>query len=537
MADIGLVGLGVMGSNLALNMAEKGYTVAVHNRTTSKIDTFMANAGKLAERLVPCKTVEELAAAVEPPRPIVIMVLAGAAGRRGSRQDRQGPRQGRSADRRRQRQFPRHAAAREGRSPPGASISSASASPAARKAPATDPRSWSAAPKHAWKRVEKILLDISAKFEGEPCAALMGPDGAGHFVKTIHNGIEYADMQMIAEVYGVMRDGLGMRPAEMADVFGKWNEGRLKSYLIEITGKVLEAKDPETGKPMVEIILDKAGQKGTGRWSAIEAQEIGVPATVIEAAVAARGLSAQRDFRLAGEKLFGKADTKLGAAAGDRAGDPRCARAGAARRQDRRLRAGLRRALRRLRDVELEPAAGHHRQDLARRLHHPLGLPRRHLARPIRPAATIANLMMVEPFAGCSRQSHGHLRHVVSAALPKGMPDAGAVERARLFRLCPHRPHHRQPAAGPARLLRRPRLRAHRQGRQGLPRPLGHGAGVRLEAGFSARRQVRHLSAHIGGSGRMVLADARDDIPASNRRLGIGIVANGRSRPQGGGKR
>src|SRR4029078_13409981 len=116
-------------------------------------------------------------------------------------------------------------------------------------------------------RVGKNLHHIFAKFAREPSAALVGPDGAGHFVKTIHNGIEYADMQMIAEIYGIMRDGRGLTPAEMADVFNAWNGGRLKSYLIEITAKVLEAKDPGTGRPMVEIILDIAGQKGTGRWS------------------------------------------------------------------------------------------------------------------------------------------------------------------------------------------------------------------------------------------------------------------------------
>jgi 6-phosphogluconate dehydrogenase len=132
----------------------------------------------------------------------------------------------------------------------------------------------------------------------------MGPDGAGHFVKTVHNGIEYADMQMIAEVYGVMRDGRGMRPEAVAAVFERWNEGALKSYLVEITATVCRAADPETGQPMVEVILDRAGQKGTGRWTAIEAQHLGAPATTIEAAVAARNLSARLDERRAGAALF-----------------------------------------------------------------------------------------------------------------------------------------------------------------------------------------------------------------------------------------
>jgi 6-phosphogluconate dehydrogenase len=158
----------------------------------------------------------------------------------------------------------------------------------------------------SWRRVESVLTAISAKYEGEPCAAWLGTDGAGHFVKTIHNGIEYADMQMIAEIYGVLRDGLGMGPKEMAPVFAGWNKGRLDSYLIEITAKVLAAEDPKTGKPVVEIILDRAGQKGTGKWSAIEAQQLGVPATAIEAAVAARVLSSLKDERLAAEKAYGK---------------------------------------------------------------------------------------------------------------------------------------------------------------------------------------------------------------------------------------
>ena len=126
-------------------------------------------------------------------------------------------------------------------------------------------------PKEAWDRVAPIFEAIAAQFDGTPCAAWMGPDGAGHFVKTVHNGIEYADMEMIAEVYGVMRDGLGMEPAEVAAAFEAWNEGPLKSYLIEITGKVARAIDPVTGRPMIDVILDSAGQKGTGRWTAIEA--------------------------------------------------------------------------------------------------------------------------------------------------------------------------------------------------------------------------------------------------------------------------
>ncbi|RYE87887.1 MAG: NADP-dependent phosphogluconate dehydrogenase, partial [Hyphomicrobiales bacterium] len=157
-----------------------------------------------------------------------------------------------------------------------------------------------------WKNAQPILEAISAKFNGEPCCAYLGEGGAGHFVKTIHNGIEYGDMQMIAEVYGVMRDGLGMNPLAASEVFKDWNKGPLNSYLIEITGHVLAAVEPKTGKPLVELILDKAGQKGTGVWSAIAAQLLGVPATAIEGAVAARSISSRKDERIAAEAVYGK---------------------------------------------------------------------------------------------------------------------------------------------------------------------------------------------------------------------------------------
>jgi 6-phosphogluconate dehydrogenase len=157
----------------------------------------------------------------------------------------------------------------------------------------------------SWKRVEKVLTSIAAKYDGDPCVAWLGNDGAGHFVKTIHNGIEYADMQMIAEIYGILRDGMGMSAAEIGQVFGRWNGGRLDSYLMEISEKVLSAVDPISKKPMVDVIVDSAGQKGTGKWSVIEAQNMGVAATAIEAAVAGRVLSSLRTERLAAEKIFG----------------------------------------------------------------------------------------------------------------------------------------------------------------------------------------------------------------------------------------
>ncbi|MEM8752020.1 MAG: NADP-dependent phosphogluconate dehydrogenase, partial [Pseudomonadota bacterium] len=168
-------------------------------------------------------------------------------------------------------------------------------------------------------RVEGPLKAIAARHGDEPCCEWFGPDGAGHFVKTIHNGVEYADMQMIAEAYGIMRDGLGMDAAETAEVFRRWNQGPLASYLIEITGEALATVDEATGRPLVEVVQDRAGQKGTGRWSAVEAQRLAAPAPAIEAAVAARNLSARKTERERMEALFGPAPRPLGDAIGDRA--------------------------------------------------------------------------------------------------------------------------------------------------------------------------------------------------------------------------
>jgi 6-phosphogluconate dehydrogenase len=156
----------------------------------------------------------------------------------------------------------------------------------------------------SYKRVEKVLTAIAAKYKKDVCCARVGPGGAGHFVKTMHNGIEYADMQMIAEIYGLMRDGLGMKAMDMAKVFANWKKGKLNSYLIEITAKVLGTMDAKTKRPLVDVIVDRAGQKGTGNWSVIEAQHLSVPATTIEAAVAAHVLSSMKDERERAEKLY-----------------------------------------------------------------------------------------------------------------------------------------------------------------------------------------------------------------------------------------
>jgi 6-phosphogluconate dehydrogenase len=303
-AEIGLIGLAVMGSNLALNIAEKGNRIAVFNRTPDKTDSFVADAGELRARIVPAKTLEEFVASIRPPRPVIIMVKAGDpvdeliatlrsylsagdiiidAGNANFRDTI--------------RRF-------EGLKDSGLTFIGMGVS-GGEEGARHGPSIMVGGTEASYRRVEPVLTSISAKFKGEDCCAWLGENGAGHFVKTIHNGIEYADMQMIAEIYGVLRDGLGLTAGECSDIFGQWNKGRLESYLIEISEAVLKASDPISGKPMVDLIVDRAGQKGTGKWSAIEAQSMGVPATAIEAAVAARSLSSFKAQREKAESILG----------------------------------------------------------------------------------------------------------------------------------------------------------------------------------------------------------------------------------------
>jgi 6-phosphogluconate dehydrogenase len=304
-ADIGLIGLGVMGSNLALNIAEKGHRIVVFNRTTARTTAFAESAGALRDRIVPCETVEALAAAIRPPRPIILLVQAGKAVDEQIALLRGVLSSGDIIIDAGNANF-RDTVSRftelkdTGLTFIGMGVSGGEEG--ARHGPSI----MVGGTEESWRRVESVLTAISAKYEGEPCAAWLGTGGAGHFVKTIHNGIEYADMEMIAEIYGILRDGLGMEPKAIGKVFGEWNRGRLNSYLIEITETVLAADDTKTGQPIVDMILDRAGQKGTGKWSAIEAQTLGVPATAIEAAVAARVLSSMKFEREAAEAAYGK---------------------------------------------------------------------------------------------------------------------------------------------------------------------------------------------------------------------------------------
>lgn len=306
-AAIGLIGLGTMGAMLALNIAEKGFGIAVFNRTETVTDGFVRDAGALAARITPTTSLAGLVAALARPRKIILMVPAGevvdqqiAALRplldAGDLIIDAGNANFRDTQRR---------AAELGAGFIGIGVSGGAEG--ARHGPSI----MGGGARAAWDRVAPILRAIAAKYDGTPCAAWMGEGGAGHFVKTVHNGIEYADMQLIAESYGVMRDGLGMTAQQIAPVFARWNAGPLQSYLIEISASVAAATDPETGAAMLDVILDRAGQKGTGRWTAVEAQHLGAPIPVIEAAVAARNISAMLDARRAGQDRFGAAPVAL----------------------------------------------------------------------------------------------------------------------------------------------------------------------------------------------------------------------------------
>ncbi len=304
--SFGLIGLGTMGSNLALNIAENGFDLAVHNRTFDRTEEFLNSAGPLAERLTGAQTLPDLVAALTAPRAIILMVPAGdpVDQQIAALQPLLAPGDmiidAGNADfndtRRRVATL-----AEAGIDFVGMGVSGGAEG--ARHGPSI--MVGSALP--AWQAIRPMVLAIAARFHGEPCAERFGNDGAGHFVKTVHNGIEYADMQLIAEVWGMLRDGNGATPAAAGELFERWNRGPLASYLVEITATVLRTEDPASARPMVDLILDRAGQKGTGRWTLIEALKLGQSATTIEAAVAARAVSAQRDLRLLAADRFGPA--------------------------------------------------------------------------------------------------------------------------------------------------------------------------------------------------------------------------------------
>jgi 6-phosphogluconate dehydrogenase len=299
-ADIGLIGLAVMGENLILNMESKGFTVACFNRTVSKVDAFVEGRAK-GKRIIGTHSIEELVEALKTPRKIMVMVKAGAAV--DAFIEKLLPHlddgdiiidggNSRFTDTiRRTELVEKHKKLYVGTGVSGGEEG-------ALHGPSLMPGGSPA----AWEHIKPIFQAIAAKTDdGEPCCDWVGENGAGHFVKMVHNGIEYGDMQMIAETYHVMKEGLGMSNDEMHAVFADWNTGELDSYLIEITRDILAYTD-EDGQHVIDLILDTAGQKGTGKWTAIEALDLGQPLTLIGEAVFARCLSALKEERVAASK-------------------------------------------------------------------------------------------------------------------------------------------------------------------------------------------------------------------------------------------
>ncbi len=305
-ADIGLIGLAVMGKNLVLNMNDKGFTVAVFNRTVSKVDDFLAGPAAGRDTIIGTHTIEEFVAALKRPRRAMLLVKAGPAV--DAFLDKLLPHLedgdividgGNSNFRDTIRRWQRVEEA--GKLYIGTGVSGGEEG--ARHGPSMMPGGSPA----AWEHVRPIFQAVAAKTTDpttgreEPCCDWVGENGAGHFVKMVHNGIEYGDMQLICEAYSLMK-AIGMAPPEMSQAFARWNEGELDSYLIEITRDILAYVDEETGQPMVDVILDTAGQKGTGKWTGITALELGMPLTLIGEAVFARCLSALKEARVAASK-------------------------------------------------------------------------------------------------------------------------------------------------------------------------------------------------------------------------------------------
>jgi 6-phosphogluconate dehydrogenase len=300
--QIGVTGLAVMGANLARNLARHGHQVVLHNRSRARTDALVAAHGSEGD-FVPTGSLEEFVGALERPRKIIIMVQAGMA--TDAVIDEIAPlldegdvlMDGGNA------QFTdtiRRTEALTGRGLHFMGTGISGGEEGALNGPSIMP----GGSREAYALVGPLLESIAAVVDGEPCCTHVGASGAGHFVKMVHNGIEYADMQLIAEAYDLLRQGLELTPAEIGDVFAGWNEGDLESYLIEITAQVLRHTDAETGGPFVDVVLDEAEQKGTGRWTVQSALDLGVPVSGIAEAVFARALSGHREQRSAAQKVL-----------------------------------------------------------------------------------------------------------------------------------------------------------------------------------------------------------------------------------------
>ncbi len=313
-ADIALIGLAVMGQNLVLNMNDNGFTVVVYNRTVSKVDDFLAKEAR-GTNVIGAHSIEEMVAQLKTPRRVMMLVKAGKAVDEFIEQLLPHLQPGDIiidggnslfGDTIRRTKYVES----KGLLYVGTGVSGGEEG--ARHGPSIMPGGSPA----AWPHVKDIFQKVSAKVDGGvPCCDWVGENGSGHYVKMVHNGIEYGDMQLICEAYQLMKDGLGLTADEMHQVFGEWNKGDLDSYLIEITRDILAVKDAD-GQPLVDKILDKAGQKGTGKWTVISSQELGIPITLMAEAVYSRCISALKDERVAAAKKLKGPKSKI---SGDRA--------------------------------------------------------------------------------------------------------------------------------------------------------------------------------------------------------------------------
>jgi 6-phosphogluconate dehydrogenase len=312
-AQIGMIGLAVMGANLARNIESRGYTVAVFNREPDRVDEFVREHGDA--KFVGTHSWEEFVRSLERPRKIILLVKAGPPVDWTIEQISPFLEEGDIIIDGGNSYF-LDTVRREAELKSAGLYFIGSGVSGGEKGALHGPSLMPGGDREAYEKIRPVWEAIAAKVDDGPCVTYIGPGGAGHFVKMVHNGIEYGDMQLIAETYDLLRNVLGMSAGEMAEVFDEWNRGDLESFLVEITAKILRVKDPETGKPLVDLVLDKAGQKGTGKWTSQIALELGVPIPTINAAVDARTLSSHKDERVAAGKVIkGPAGAKF---AGDR---------------------------------------------------------------------------------------------------------------------------------------------------------------------------------------------------------------------------
>jgi 6-phosphogluconate dehydrogenase len=313
-ADIGLIGLAVMGENLVLNMESHGYSVAVFNRTLARVDEFLAGRAR-GKRIVGCRSVKELVASLKRPRKVMMMVKAGPAVDQVIEEVAPLLEPGDILIDGGNTHYPdttRRTRALKERGLLYIGTGVSGGEEGALKGPSIMPGGDPA----AWPHVKPIFQAIAAKApDGSPCCDWVGCEGAGHYVKMVHNGIEYGDMQLIGESYDLLARLAGLDAAALHEVFARWNKGPLDSYLIEITSDIFGYRDPDTGKPLVDLILDAAGQKGTGKWTVESATDLSIPLTLITEAVFARCLSAQKDERVAAAKVLKGPEPRL---SGDR---------------------------------------------------------------------------------------------------------------------------------------------------------------------------------------------------------------------------